>query len=265
MVEQQTPSPDRWLSVQWHSFFNAWVFFSRLPPPPGIRFTDELLNHSSRYFTWIGGVLGLLLATVVAVGEMLWSVPLAVACMMGVSLLLTGAFHEDGLADTFDGFGGGFNRAAVLGIMKDSRLGTYGAAALFVTLLIRGLSWVALIEHGLPVWWALPFAASWSRFWAISTLWTLPYARTGDDTKCKPLATRFGIGATFVALVPVLGLVWWLDPLIAVGLTLASVLLRGVLNRWFMRRIQGYTGDCLGAAQQLQEVVTLLALLALLD
>jgi adenosylcobinamide-GDP ribazoletransferase len=264
MVEPETPMPTSWLTTQWHSFFNAWVFFSRLPPPPGIRFNDDLLDHSSRYFTWIGCVLGLLLATVVAAGDALWSLPLAVACMMGVSLLLTGAFHEDGLADMFDGFGGGFSREAVLRIMKDSRLGTYGAAALIVTFLVRWLSWVALFEQGVSVWWALPFVAAWSRFWAISTLWILPYARDEDDSKSKPLATRFGKGATTLALIPVLGLVWLLDPLVALGLTLASVVLRLMLNRWFMRRIQGYTGDCLGAAQQLHETLTLLTLLALL-
>ncbi|WP_028671762.1 adenosylcobinamide-GDP ribazoletransferase [Saccharospirillum impatiens] len=258
---------DTWPATQWHSFFNAWVFFSRLPQPPGIRFNDHLLNHSSRYFTWVGAILGLLLAGVLVLGDLLWNAPLAVALMLAASLLLTGAFHEDGLADLFDGFGGGFSREAVLSIMKDSRLGTYGAAALVVTLLVRWLAWTTLFEQGLSVWWALPFIAAWSRFWAISTLWTLPYARDHDqdqDSKSKPLATRFGLAATGVALVPLLGLIGWLTPGSVLGLTLAALTLRIVLNRWFMRRIQGYTGDCLGGAQQLQETLALLVLLGLI-
>lgn len=263
MSSPEIPRTEAWFVTQWHSFFNAWVFFSRLPAPPGIRFDDELLNHSSRYFTWVGAVLGLLLAFVAVAGGALWSWPLAVALMLAASLLLTGAFHEDGLADLFDGFGGGFTREAVLTIMKDSRLGTYGAAALTVTLLIRWLAWTTLFEQGVSPWWALPLVAAWSRFWAISTLWTLPYARD-DNSKSKPLATRFGAGATLLALIPVLGLIWWLSPLLMLGLTLAALLLRAGLNRWFMRRIQGYTGDCLGGAQQLQETLALLVLLALI-
>lgn len=261
MSSADTPRTETWLTTQWHSFFNAWVFFSRLPPPPGIRFDDALLNHCSRYFTWVGAVLGLILALVAVAASALWSWPLAVALMLAASLLLTGAFHEDGLADLFDGFGGGFTREAVLTIMKDSRLGTYGAAALTVTLLIRWLAWTTLFEQGLSPWWTLPLIAAWSRFWAISTLWTLPYAR--DNTrKSKPLATRFGPGATALALIPVLGLVWLLPPAVSGGLILAAVILRAGLNRWFMRRIQGYTGDCLGGAQQLQETLALLVLLA---
>lgn len=265
MSSPETPRTEAWLVTQWHSFFNAWVFFSRLPPPPGIRFDDDLLNHSSRYFTWVGAMLGLLLALVVVAGNSLWHWPLAVACMLAVSLLLTGAFHEDGLADLFDGFGGGFTREAVLRIMKDSRLGTYGAAALTVTLLIRWLAWTTLFEQGLSPWWSLPFVAAWSRFWAISTLWTLPYARDDDHSKTKPLATRFGVGGTALALVPVAGLVWLLPPVVSLGLILAAVTLRAGLNRWFMRRIQGYTGDCLGGAQQLQETLVLLVLLAMMS
>ena len=261
MPSPDTPRTEPWLVTQWHSFFNAWVFFSRLPPPPGIRFDDALLNHSSRYFTWVGAILGLMLALVVMAAGTLWTWPVAVALMLAFSLLLTGAFHEDGLADTFDGFGGGFTREAVLTIMKDSRLGTYGAAAHVVTLLIRWLAWTTLFEQGLSPLWALPLIAAWSRFWAISTLWTLPYARD-DNSKSKPLATRFGTGASVLALVPVMGLVWWLSPMQLLGLALGALLLRALLNRWFMRRIQGYTGDCLGAAQQLQETLAVLILLA---
>lgn len=264
MPSPEPHRPDTWLATQWHSFFNAWVFFSRLPPPPGIRFNDQLLNHSSRYFTWVGAILGLLLAMVVIAASELWSWPLAVACMLAVSLLLTGAFHEDGLADLFDGFGGGFTREAALRIMKDSRLGTYGAAALTITLLIRWLAWTTLFEQGISPWWALPFVAAWSRFWAISTLWTLPYARDEDHSKSKPLATRFGFRATLLALVPVLGLIWLLSPMIVLSLILAAMVLRVGLNHWFMRRIQGYTGDCLGGAQQLQEMLAVLAIAALM-
>lgn len=252
------------IKQQWHGFFNAWVFFTRLPAPPGVQFDDRHLNLGSRYFSWVGIILGVMLAAVFTLGAHIWPTPIAAAMTLGASLLLTGAFHEDGLADLFDGFGGGFTREAAMRIMKDSRLGTYGAVALLITLLMRWLALTALLENAVSAWLLLPFLHGWSRFWAISTLWSLPYVRLGDESKSKPLATSFGITATLVALLPPLLLLpWWSWQGIAL-LTGTAVCLRLVLVRWFRRRIQGYTGDCLGGAQQLQELAALLALLAVL-
>lgn len=250
------------LKQQWHSFFNAWVFFTRLPAPPGVRFDDESLNRGSRYFSWVGVILGLALAAVFSLVSLVWPVPVAVAVTVGVALLLTGAFHEDGLADLFDGFGGGFNRADVMHIMKDSRLGTYGAAALLITLLVRWLALSELLDGLLSAWILLPFVHGWSRFWAISTLWSLPYVQGTEPGKSKPLATRFGVPTSLVAVIPpalLLGFWGWLAALLLVGIAL---LLRTLLVRWFRRRIGGYTGDCLGGAQQLQETAALLVVLA---
>jgi adenosylcobinamide-GDP ribazoletransferase len=239
------------------------VFFTRLPPPPGVLFGPRLLDHASRWFPWVGAVLGLLFATgTVAAGLVL---PVALVALVPVvgSLLLTGAFHEDGLADLFDGFGGGWTRDDVLRIMKDSRLGTYGTAALVVSLLVRWQAWVALLDADVDVWLALPLVHAWSRFWALSTLWTLPYARE-DGGRVKPLATSFGATASLVAVVPVAALtVVGSLPVVGVVVGLvAAVVLRLVLVRWFRSRIDGWTGDAIGGAQQLQEALVLLVWVA---
>jgi len=251
------------LTSQFHAFFNAWVFFTRLPAPPKVVFNDDYLNQGSRYFSWIGLIVGALLAIIFYGLQWMLPIPLAVGLMLGASLLLTGAFHEDGLADVFDGLGGGFSKEAALTIMKDSRLGTYGAAALVITLGLRGYALFEVLKAApLSPFWLLPLLHGWSRFWAISTLWTLDYARADASSKSKPLATRFGVGASLVAALPLLMIVMlpWQTLLWAL---LLAVLLRAVLVGWFRRRLDGYTGDCLGAAQQLQELLLLLVWVAI--
>ena len=248
---------------QWHAFFNSWVFFTRLPAPKGVRFDDRYLNLGSRYFSWVGVLLGVMLAAVYSLAAIGWPPAVATAVTLGIGLLLTGAFHEDGLADLFDGFGGGFTRDRVLTIMKDSRLGTYGAAALFITVVLRWQVLTDLLNRDISAWLLLPFIHGWSRFWAISTLWTLPYADSQQASKSKPLAQAFGPAASLVALVPLLGLMPFLPLEILATATLVALCLRTLLVRWFQHRIQGYTGDCLGGAQQLQEVAVLLVWLAL--
>lgn len=246
----------------WHAFFNSWVFFTRLPAPKGIRFNDHYLNLGSRYLPWVGVILGLMLAGVYNLAALWWPPAVATALVLGVSLLLTGAFHEDGLADLFDGFGGGFSRDQALAIMKDSRLGTYGACALFITILLRWQALTLILVQGASAWWILPFVHGWSRFWALSTLWSLPYADSREASKSKPLAQRFGVSASLIALVPILALAPGGPAITLMIASLSALVVRTLLVRWFQRRIQGYTGDCLGGSQQLQEAAVLLVLLA---
>lgn len=245
-----------------HAFFNAWVFFTRLPAPPGTAFSDDHLNRGSRYFSWVGLIIGSLLASLVILFSHLlpWSV--AVLLMLVFSLLLTGAFHEDGLADLLDGFGGGFDRESALAIMKDSRLGTYGASALLLSLILRWQLLVLLFEGGASPWLVLPLAHASSRFWSISTLWSLPYVSDAIQSKSKPLATRFGWQASLVAAIPVVALFIFLPWPMTLLFIVSALLLRSLLVRWFQRRIQGYTGDALGGAQQLQELLMLTLWLA---
>lgn len=207
-------------------------------------------------------MLGALLAgTILLFNQLLpWSI--AVLLMLVFSLLLTGAFHEDGLADLLDGFGGGFDRESALSIMKDSRLGTYGASALFMSLVLRWQLLVFLFEAGVSPWLVLPLVHASSRFWSISTLWSLPYVSDAVQAKSKPLATRFGWQASLIAAIPVAASFLLLPWPMALLFVVSALLLRNLLIRWFQRRIQGYTGDALGGAQQLQELLMLTLWLA---
>ncbi|MDI6748430.1 MAG: adenosylcobinamide-GDP ribazoletransferase, partial [Rhodocyclaceae bacterium] len=178
------------------------------------------------------------------------------------TLLATGAFHEDGLADSIDGCGGGWTKEQVLAIMKDSRIGSYGAIGIGLTLLAK----FAALAHLVAVLPAPTFLAALiaghaaSRFAAVTLIAGLDYVREDASTKAKPLATRLGKGELAVAavfgLAPCL-----LLPAASGGVALALAALVTLLAaRYFVRRIGGYTGDCLGATQQLTELAFYLGL-----
>jgi adenosylcobinamide-GDP ribazoletransferase len=241
-------------------FLVAIQFLTRLPVPHLNGFQTSWLSESARFFPLVGAVVGAIAVGIWWLCGLFFPPLVAVGLMMSVSLLLTGAFHEDGFADVCDGFGGGSTRNAVLAIMKDSRVGAYGAIGVAMML---GLKWSVLVS--LP-YTAFPIivigAHVLSRWCAISLIWRLPYVRADAEAKSKPLANSLS-GADWMlsgvlgaaTLVPAL---WLVDPLTLSGIT--TVLAAG----YFKSRIGGYTGDCLGATQQLAELSFLLAALGLL-
>lgn len=252
-----------WLATQRTYFWLALAFFTRLPIPAKTPFSAELLNHASRYFSLVGWVIGSLALVSLGLAAQLFPIAMAVLLSMVVTLKLTGAFHEDGLADMSDGLGGGMNRERKLEIMKDSRLGSYGSIALIMALLIK---FVALSEistralgDGLLALFCLHAA---SRALAGSLIFDMSYVRD-EPSKAKPLAQDQDRTDLLWLLI------WGLLPLIlltpmAAGLLIVTALaLRLWLKRWLNRQIGGYTGDCLGAAQQLAELSGYLVLLLL--
>jgi adenosylcobinamide-GDP ribazoletransferase len=180
------------------------------------------------------------------------------------SIYVTGAFHEDGFADACDGFGGGLNPERVLEIMKDSRVGAYGAIGI-VCMLGAKCTTLAMLTPGSAIT-ALFLAHPLSRLAAASLIWRMDYARA--EGKAKPMAqqmsgSEFGIAAV-TALLPAALLL--LLNAVSLAVAAASVLACAVAAFWlarlFQRRIGGYTGDCLGAVQQLAEVAVYLTVLA---
>jgi adenosylcobinamide-GDP ribazoletransferase len=254
-------------------FVVAIQFLTRLPVPNLEGFQTSWLSESARYFPVVGAVVGAISVGVWWVSSMVFPPAVAIGLMMSASLLLTGAFHEDGFADVCDGFGGGRTRDSVLAIMKDSRVGAYGAIGVAMML---GLKWSVLVS--LP-YAALPIivvgAHMVSRWCAISLIWRLPYVRADAQAKSKPLANSLS-GADWV-LSGVLGALILLPALLLIDpaarshlapALLAASTLSGITTLlaagYFKRRIGGYTGDCLGAVQQLAELGFLLAALAVL-
>jgi adenosylcobinamide-GDP ribazoletransferase len=241
-------------------FFGAVRFFTRLPVPAWVGHSAAALNRSARYFPAVGLLVGGLGALVYLAAVQLWPQPVAVLLSMAATIYATGAFHEDGLADTVDGLGGGWDKLRILEIMKDSRVGSYGVIAMVLALLGKFALLSALDAALVPL--ALIAGHALSRFCSTALLATMDYVREDLLAKAKPLATRLTAGELLVALafglLALAGL-----PLLkaAAGCTLA-VLATLWLAAKFRRWLGGYTGDCLGATQQLSELAFYLGLLA---
>jgi adenosylcobinamide-GDP ribazoletransferase len=244
-------------------FFAALRFFTRLPAPAWVGHSAEQLNHAARYFPLVGILVGAIGAGVTLAAAQVWPTAIAILLGMAATLLATGAFHEDGLADSVDGFGGGWTREDVLRIMKDSRIGSYGAIGIGMVLLAKfeALANLGSVSPWLTFAIAIVAGHSVSRFASTTLIYALDYARDDASSKSKPLATRMGKGELAVAalfgLAPCTLLPW---PKAGVALALVA-LITALAARQFVRRIGGYTGDCLGATQQLTELAFYLGLL----
>jgi adenosylcobinamide-GDP ribazoletransferase len=245
-------------------FFIALQFFTRVPVPRWVGFEPAWLHHASRYLPAVGALVGAVAAAVYALAAWVWPQPVAVLLSTAAGIYLTGAFHEDGFADACDGLGGGMTRERALEIMKDSRIGSYGAVGIGLLLALKCVALASLPNYATAA--ALLVAHPLSRLAAISLVLRLDYAKV--EGKAKPLATHMSnleyAIAAFTALLPAavlgfIGLVAW-PAMLAGGVAMALATVW--LARLFMRRIGGYTGDCLGAVQQVTEVAFYLAVLA---
>ena len=247
-------------------FFVALQFFTRLPIPRWVGFEQDWLHHASRYFPLVGIVVGAIGAAVYAAAALVLPAPVAAVLSTAATIYATGAFHEDGFADTCDGLGGGMTRERVLEIMKDSRVGAYGAIGV-VCMLGTKVTALAMLPSSSAIG-AMLLAHPLSRLCASSLIWRMEYARA--EGKAKPLAERMSTGEFCIAVLTVIlaaALLLAGGALTAqavLAATLACLLATWWLARKFSRRIGGYTGDCLGAVQQLSEAVAYIAILATL-
>lgn len=247
-------------------FFIALQFFTRLPIPAWVGFEASWLQHASRYFPLVGCVVGVIAAAVYFAAALVLPAPAAAVLSTAASIYVTGAFHEDGFADTCDGLGGGMTRERVLEIMKDSRVGAYGAIGI-VCMLAAKLVLLAALPPLLAVA-ALCLAHPLSRLAATALIWKLDYVR--GEGKAKPLAQQMSTGefaiAALTCALPAAVLLagGWIAP----GALLAAIVAAAGAALWLGRklvvRLGGYTGDCLGAVQQLAEVAIYAAILATL-
>jgi len=237
----------------------AVLYFTRLPLPPLPALAADDWRRATSYWPVIGTVIATLCAGVWSLALLAWPPSLAAGVTLAAAVVLTGALQEDGFADVCDGLGGSASRERALEIMRDSRLGTFGVTGL---VLLLGLKWQALATllpvHGPLV--LIPLHAL-SRAGAAALMAVLPYARD-DHGKARPvvgppsrdrcLVLALGGLAPLALLPPAL----WLPCLLTVALVWQGC------RWWYGRRLGGYTGDCLGAAQQLGELALLLLLVA---
>lgn len=241
-------------------FLAALIFFTRLPfwriaQPPA-----ECYKRVVDYWSAIGWLTGGVTALVLALAAWIFPPTVAVIIAFASRLFLTGALHEDGMADFFDGMGGGTSRERILAIMKDSHIGTYGVIGLIVYYLL-----VVSLISSLPVMVAclVIFAGdTWSKFCASQIINFLPYARKESEAKNHTVYSgmstvtwlvSFLFGALPLYLLPRNYLFAAICPMV-VSMTLI-VLMR--------RKLQGYTGDCCGATFLLSELSFYLGIVAI--
>lgn len=247
-------------------FASALTFYTRIPCPCTASYSDENLNKSRKYFPLIGWVVGGISVLVYLLAQLLVPPPVALLLAMAATILATGAFHEDGFTDCCDAFGGGWDRDQILTIMKDSRIGTYGTVGIVMLLAIKFATLLELEKFSHSLLLITMFSGhALSRFLASTVVQSHDYVRDIDQSKIRPIATRrlttgeMLFSSVFVVVPLCLYSPFWI-PVLAV---LPAVVSRWYLAGYFSRRIGGYTGDCLGATQQLCEVVFYLSVLSL--
>lgn len=246
-------------------------FLTRISVPSFSHYDPQWLHQSSRYFPAVGLLIGLLCAGVFWLSSLLFIPLVAAVISTAFGIKLTGAFHEDGLADSCDGLGGGLTRERTLEIMKDSRLGTYGVLGLVSALLLK-ISLLTAMPTPVAIV-ALIIGHTASRLFCISLLTLLPYGGEIEHAKAKPMAQQLTplqaiyssgwliLAITLVTLVfpntmKQIGIwQWLLALLLGIGTT-------DYMRRLLRRRLDGYTGDGLGATQQLSEIAIYIGLAA---
>lgn len=249
------------LRTEGHLFLLAVQFLTRVPVPRDLPFSDDLLIRATKYYPLVGALIGAL------GGAVLWGAALvlppvpAVLLSLAATLLATGAFHEDGLADAADGLGGGLTRERMLEIMRDSRIGTYGAVTLGTALALK----VALLAALSPGQAALllVFGHGLGRMAAVHVIATTPYARDKGAKFVAPTVTpdgyRVALATAFALLV---GMVLLWGPVVALCAIVLCILVAQGWRWLFVRKLGGYTGDCLGGTQQIGELGIYLGVVA---
>lgn len=243
----------------------AFIFFTRLPfwrlhEPP-----KECYKTVVEHWPLTGWLTGGAMAATLYFGSMVMPYPVVVFAAIVVRLLITGALHEDGLADFFDGFGGGgTDRQRVLDIMKDSHIGTYGVLGLILYELLLG---TALLSMSTEMAALIILAADpYSKMLASQLIIVMPYARTEETAKNKTVYRRInwkaGTGLAIQGLLPMIAFLWY------TGLSWEWIVFLPCLVMYFLylmiwRRLRGYTGDCCGAVCLLVELAVYLVVCAL--
>jgi adenosylcobinamide-GDP ribazoletransferase len=240
-------------------FKMATGFLTRLPVPHPDGAGPANFARAYRLFPVVGGLIGLAMGVLcLALRQVGVPDPAAAALVLGAGALLTGALHEDGLADVADGFGGGRDVEGRLAIMRDSRIGSYGAIALLVSFAAK-LSALVTIPDGYVVQ-SLIVAHALARGVLPVLALELPYARQDGLARAsgQPDTTTTAIAGALALLVALLSLSW-IDALWA---AVAAGISGFAIARLALRQIGGQTGDVLGAAEQVAETAILVLLAA---
>ncbi|WP_022942725.1 adenosylcobinamide-GDP ribazoletransferase [Psychromonas hadalis] len=246
-------------------FFYALSYFTRLPTPHWVIFDNRQFHKANAYFPMIGAIVALLMVSFFYLCQLLFPIPISVILILISSLLLTGALHEDGFADCCDGFGGGYDASQRLKIMKDSQIGSYGGIGLIMLFLLKFNLLIALADVGLATFFmVLLIGQVLSRYGALCLMQTMHYVRLENGGKVQGLSTKLNRSYFLFASLSILPALLFFPVLTACLLIMVVTLITYLLRCLFMKNLGGYTGDCLGFAQQTLEVVIFLLLIVML-
>ena len=238
-------------------FLLALSFYTRIPCPQSVDY--KLLPQAAVFLPLVGWLVGAITAVGFYLAALLWPQATAVIVALIIGVFLTGGFHEDGFADVCDGFGGGFGKSRILEIMKDSHIGVYGVLGLLLIFLLKISLLNGITAAAVPS--ILLAGHSLSRLPPLWLMQRYDYARN-DVSKAtaavyKPNRQELAM-ATVLALLPLA-----LLPALCLLAMIPVLAVTGYLGHYFHRHIGGYTGDCLGASQQITETVFYLSVSAL--
>ncbi len=242
-------------------FFTALMFYTRIPCPKWVDHDPIYMKESARYFSLIGWIVGAISAGTFWLTSQFLPTNIAIILSMIVSIRATGAFHEDGLADVADGFGGGWTKDKILEIMKDSRLGTFGVTALICILGLKFTSLAEMPKNTIPL--AILMGNVLSRTIASRMLYRGDYVQNNNLAKAGSAADKLSITSLVVNIL--FGGLTFLLFMNAYLLLIIPILilLEYLMYRFYKKWIGGYNGDCAGAVQQISEVVIYMMLLIL--
>lgn len=249
----------KWYDRIWASY----IFFTRLPfwrlhQPP-----KECYKTVVEHWPLTGWLIGAVMAATLWLGSLYLPYMVAVLMAIVVRLLLTGALHEDGLADFLDGFGGGSDRERILAIMKDSHIGTYGVIGLILyeMLLAATLFSMTPIMAALAIMAATPYA----RMVAAQLIMMMPYARRAEEAKAKmvyrKMNWRASISLAIQGMLPMVAFLWMTRVSWEMVIFIPCIVMY-FLYLLIWRKIHGYTGDCCGAVCLLVELTVLIVVCA---
>jgi adenosylcobinamide-GDP ribazoletransferase len=237
----------------------AAQFLTRVPLSRRVVETHEL-SRAVAWFPVVGAFVGGAIAVVIALFTRLLGFDAAIVAGLIFGALLTGAFHEDGLADTCDGVGGGFTRDRALEIMRDSRIGAYGAVAI-VLLYAARITLFRALGNPMQILLVLPPAAALARASSAALMIWLPNARK-EEGMAGHVARTLGGATVSIALTLATVITVALCGRAAVALVAAAVLVTVVSALYLRHRLGGVTGDCLGAVNVAVEVASVAAAVA---
>jgi adenosylcobinamide-GDP ribazoletransferase len=240
-------------------FFTALSFFTRIPFPQWAQFEKEYQHEAIKYFPLSGIIIGGLSGAVFYAANLLLPLNLSLILCMGFTVLFTGGLHEDGFMDVCDGFGGGWTKERILAIMKDSLIGAFGVTGLVFMVLSRFFGLQAIDAAEIPM--VLMAAHSVSRLTATTFVNTHKYARV-ENSKASDYTQRISTGNMLVAFLLGLLTMLFLPSYKYLIILLPVFLSKYLMGRYFNKWIGGFTGDCIGATQQVGELVFYISYIA---